>query len=265
MHSEQPWFVLSAAKHYDLAMSDDVAISHYYSFEADQANGLTFAVPDGCIDILFDCDQTNPQAMVCGSTLQARSAELEHSHRYFGVRFAMGVLPDFLEVDAGELVDHRFKLQDLVPQAGSIFAQIVGEAGFTDQVALFKHFYMGKAPRELSSLTLETADIIFSKRGDVRIKQLEERTGYTCRTLQRRFHDDMGMSPKDFARIVRCQHAIRHIHHHDKLTFSELACDLGFSDQPHFLREFKKFVSTTPADYQRRIKKHAYLQRIRHL
>lgn len=264
MHSEQPWFVLSAAKHYDLMMSDDLAISHFYSFEADQTNGLTFAVPDGCIDILFDCDQTNPHAMVCGSTLQARDADLEHKHRYFGVRFALGVLPDFLDAAAGELVDHRLSLQDLVPQAESIFAQIVGQPEFTDQVSLFRRFYMGKTPRKLSPLTLETANIIFERKGDIRIKQLEELTGYTCRTLQRRFQGDMGMSPKDFGRIVRCQFAIHNIHHLERLTFSELACDLGFSDQPHFLREFKKFVSTTPADYQRRIKQNAYSQRIRY-
>lgn len=264
MHSEQPWFVLSAAKHYDLVMSDDVSISHFYSFEVDQANGLTFAVPDGCIDILFDCDQSNPQAVVCGSTLQARSADFEDCHRYFGVRFAPGVLPDFLDVAAGELVEHRLNLQEIMPHKESIFAQIVGQTEFTDQVALFKNFYRGAAPRKLSPLTLETAKIILEQKGDIRIKRLEDLTGYTCRTLQRNFQGDMGMSPKDYARIVRCQYALHNIHHLEKTTFSELACDLGFSDQPHFLREFKRFVSTTPAEYQRRIKQSAYSQRIRY-
>jgi AraC-like DNA-binding protein len=54
------------------------------------------------------------------------------------------------------------------------------------------------------------------------------------------------------------------LNHLERIISSELACDLGFSDQPHFLREFKKFVSTTPVDYQRRIKQSAYSQRIRY-
>lgn len=264
MHAEQPWFVLSAAQHYDLVLSADPAISLFYSFEADQSNGLTFAIPDGCIDILFDCDQTNPGAKVCGSTLEARSADLQHNHRYFGVRFALGVLPDFLDASAGELVDHQLSLLDLVPEFESVFAQIVGQRVFTDQVAIFRRFYAGKAPRQLSTLTLEAVRAICENKGDIRIKQLEELTGYTCRTLQRRFQSDMGMSPKAFGRIVRCQSAIHDINHLERIIFSELACDLGFSDQPHFLREFKKFVSTTPADYQRRIKQSAYSQRIRY-
>jgi AraC-like DNA-binding protein len=264
MHSEQPWFVLSAARHYDLVMSHDPTISHFYSFEADQSHGLTFAIPDGCIDILFDCDPTNPQAMVCGSTLEARSADLQHKHRYFGVRFALGVLPDCLDAAASELVDHRVNLLDLLPDSASMLAQIVDQAAFTGQVEVFRRFYAGAAPRMLSSLTLEAVNAIFENKGDIRIKQLEALTGYTSRTLQRRFQGDMGMSPKDFGRIVRCQFAIHNIHHLERLTFSELACDLGFSDQPHFLREFKKFVATTPAEYQRRIKQSSYSQRIRH-
>jgi AraC-like DNA-binding protein len=264
MHSEQPWFVLSAARHYDLVMPDDPAISHFYSFEADQSNGLTFAIPDGCIDILFDCDPTNPKAMVCGSTLEARSANLDHKHRYFGVRFALGVLPDCLDATAGELVDHQVSLLDLVPESGSMLSQIVDQTEFTAQVEAFRRFYAGAAPRTLSSLTLSAVKAIFEKKGDIRIKQLEVLTGYTCRTLQRRFQGDIGMSPKDFGRIVRCQFAIHNIHQLERIIFSELACDLGFSDQPHFLREFKKFVATTPAAYQRRIQQSAYSQRIRH-
>lgn len=48
---------------------------------------------------------------------------------------------------------------------------------------------------------------------------------------------------------------------HD-VSFSELALDLGFSDQSHFLRDFKKLVSTTPCDYQRKIVQNAYSDRI---
>lgn len=261
--SGQPWFVIRAAKHYNLVMSDDPTISHFYSFEADQSQGLTFAVPDGCIDIMFDCDQANPTAIVCGSTLEARSAALMHKHRYFGVRFAMGVLPDFLDASAHELVDHELNLLDLTPRFESVFTEIVGEQHFTDQVAMFRRFYAGKTPRKASGSTSEAVRVIRERKGDIRIQQLEDLTGYSSRTLQRQFQTDMGMSPKAFSRIVRCQSAIHEINRQEKVIFSELACDLGFSDQPHFLREFKKLVSTTPLDYQRRVQQSAYLTRIR--
>ena len=262
-HSEQPWFVLNAAKHYDLVMQDDPAIAHFYSFEADQSNGLTFAIPDGCIDILFDCDPSAPSVKACGSTLEARNADLQHKHRYFGVRFAPSITPDSMSASATELVNHELNMLDLVPGSEPVFAQIVECSDFMDQVMLFRHFYGGRPPRKASELTSEAVRQICLRNGDMRISELEALTCYSHRTLQRQFRNDLGMSPKAFSRIIRCQSAVHNLNYRNNVNFSELACDLGFSDQPHFLREFKKLVSTTPAEYQRQIQQCAYQQRIR--
>ena len=72
------------------------------------------------------------------------------------------------------------------------------------------------------------------------------------------------MSPKAFSRILRCQSALTSIHAQGDISFSDLAFNLGFSDQSHFLREFKKFVSTTPCDYQHRIAHDALFHRLRY-
>ena len=263
-HTEQPWFVLNAVKYCDQVMGDDSAVSSYYSFEADRTHGQIIAVPDGCVDILFDCDKDSPQAHVCGSTMEAQAAPLKHRHRYFGVRFAQGVLPDFLDVSAADLVGRRCPLLELVPEFEPVFAQIVETEAFSDQVAIFQYFQAGKSPRALSSVTARAIQAIWENKGDVRIQQLEEVTGFTTRTLQRQFQNDMGMSPKAYCRIVRCQSAIHEITHRARLTFSDLACELGYSDQPHFLREFKKLVSTTPLQYQRRLRQSQNQHRLFH-
>ncbi len=264
IHSKQPWFVLSAAKHYDLVLSDEPAISHFYNFKTKPLSGMTFAVPDGCVDILFDCDKTNPSARVCGTTLEARSADLKGDHDYFGVRFSLGVTPDFLNVSAGDLVDHQVGFLDAVTGAEPVFDQIVSQPEFAGKVALLGQFLRGKSARKVSQLTLKAVQSICEEKGDICLKQLEEQTGYCSRTLQRQFLSDLGMSPKAFSRIIRCQSAIYDINHRDDIAFSDLACDLGFSDQPHFLREFKKFVSATPVEYQQQVKQVTYLQRIRY-
>lgn len=263
IQAEQPWFVLSSANYYNLAASKHPAISHFYSFEADHSNGLIIAVPDGCIDICFDCDHTNPAAKICGSTLMAREIDLKHGHRYFGIRFALGVLPDFIDASAAEIIDHEWSLLDVVPDLESVLTQLISQDVFSDQIAIFNNFYAKKATRQLSSVTANAVKALCASNGYIRIKELEQVTGYTCRTLQRRFQSELGLSPKALGRIIRCQSAIHTINYLEGITFSELACDLGFSDQSHFLREFKRFVSATPGDYQIRIKNSAYFERIR--
>ncbi|MNG55538.1 transcriptional activator FtrA [compost metagenome] len=264
IHPEQPWFVLSAAQHYSLIGSDNPAISHFYSFDVSQSASLTLAVPDGCVDILFDCDAARPIARVCGTTLEARSAELICNHHYFGVRFAPGVIPGFLDVMAEELTDCEFNFFDVVPDARQVCEHILRTPLFSQQVTLFNTHFTPRLVRKTSTATASIIGAILQQKGNIRIEQLEALTGYTCRTIQRQFRQDTGMSPKAFGRIMRCQAALNMMHQHGNISFSGLALDLGFSDQSHFLREFKKLVSATPLDYQRRMLFATYGERIRY-
>lgn len=265
IHSEQPWFVLGAAKHYDFAILADSGISHFYTFEADQSDSVTFAIPDGTVDILFDCNPANPSAKICGSTLQANNAQLKHKHRYFGVRFVAGVMPGFINLVADDLVDQELDLFDLQIDNEELLYQVANTPGFLNQIALFRKILNSKPHRAPTILTKKLICEIYRTKGTVRILELAEFTGCSSRTLQRQFQNDMGMSPKAFSRIVRGQTAIHNISHCEQLPFSELASDLGFSDQSHFQREFKKLISTTPLNYQRRIKKTDYLSKIRQI
>lgn len=259
---EQPWFVMNAAQHYSLIASDNPAISHFYSFKVAHNASMTLAIPDGCVDILFDCHTENPLARVCGTTLEARGADMQHNHHYFGVRFAPGVIPDFLDVMAEEIPEREFSFLDVVPDARLAFEQIVQAQDFSRQIILFNAYFTSRLMRRTSAVTSLIIDTIRRLNGNIRVDQLEALTGYTCRTIQRQFRQDTGMSPKAFSRILRCQSAINTIHLQQELSFSDLAFDLGFSDQSHFLREFKKFVSTTPCDYQRLIKHKDYFHRL---
>ncbi len=261
---EQPWFVLNAAQHYSLMASAHPAISHFYSFDLAESAGQTLAIPDGCVDIVFDCDAARPSAKVCGTTLEARSAELVGNHHYFGVRFAPGVIPDFLDVMAEELPGREFSFLDAAPDARLAFEKIVQDKHFSQQISVFNTCFTSRLVRKTTAVTASIIGTLRQQKGNIRIDQLESLTGYTCRTIQRQFRQDTGMSPKAFSRIMRCQAALNTLQQPGALSFSELALDLGFSDQSHFLREFKKLVSTTPLDYQRRTLGDAYRQRLRY-
>jgi AraC-like DNA-binding protein len=264
IHSNQPWFVLGAANQYELVMSHDPTISHFYGFEADADRGLVFAVPDGCVDIVFDCDPDSPRARVCGTTLEARSVELKHQHRYFGVRFALGVIPDFLDTVAEELVEQEVNLRDLMPDATRILERIVSQTSITDQSIEFQQAFAGQPTRKSSAVTRQVLSLICTRKGNIKVQEVASETGWSRRTILRQVQEDIGLSPKTVCRIIRCQSAMHDINYRHDVAFSQLAQDLGFSDQPHFLREFKRLVNATPAEYQGKIRDQSYLSRIRH-
>jgi len=263
IRSKQPWLVLNAASQYSLARSHDPAISHFYSFETGDSAPSSFAIPDGCVDIIFDCNSKQPQALVFGTPMKAIDTQFQAKHRYFGVRFSSGVIPNFLDISAQDLIEKSFDFLDVVPQANYLVEEIIQETNFNSQVAAFKQFFSDKSLRKSSSLTAIVMRRIFDTNGNIRIRELEALTGYTSRTLQRQFRADIGMSPKAYSRIIRCQSAVYQINQMDHVNFSDMAFELGFSDQSHFFREFKKLVNATPLDYQNRVKQGSYLERIR--
>jgi len=262
LQPEQPWFVLSASQKYSLTGSVSQSISQFYSFKVASNAVKTFAIPDGCVDILFDCNDRKPTARVCGTPLKAKEVELIPEHDYFGVRFTPGMLPGFQNLTAEELTDKEFLLTDIFPNGQHALEHIASSALFSERIFLFNHYFKPDKVHRPSATTRLIIDEIIRHRGCCRMDKLERLTGYTCRTIQRLFRQDTGMSPKAFCRIIRFQYALNTINKASEITFSELALDLGFSDQSHFLRDFKNLVSTTPLEYQRRITIASYKERI---
>ncbi|MBH3429994.1 AraC family transcriptional regulator [Pseudomonas alkylphenolica] len=258
---EQPWFVLNSSQ-YSVIASAHPAISHFYALDVAQSTNVMLAIPDGCVDIVVDCDSTRPTARVCGTPLQARQVELLENHHYFGVRFTPGVIPGFINALAEELTEHELDLLEVTPLARQFFDEVIKTPVLSEQMKVFERCLVPDALRKTTGLTTSVIQTVLAHRGDIRIQQLEERSGYTTRTIHRQFTQDTGMTPKAFCRIIRCQAALQSINSEQDLSFSELAMELGFTDQSHFLRDFKKLVSTTPHDYQQRITQGAYTQRL---
>lgn len=258
--NEQPWFVLNSSR-YSVMPSEHPAISHFYAFDVAHSTDL-LAVPDGCVDIVFDCDAARPTARICGTPLMAQAVSLHENHHYFGVRFSPGVIPGFINVLAEELTERELDLLEVSGFAQRIFEKIVLAPQLDVQMRLFNDYLAPRLMGKTSTLTAMVLQHALHRRGDIRIQQLEELSGYTSRTLHRQFSQDTGMSPKTFCRIIRCQAALDTLNTQHDVSFSGLAQELGFSDQSHFLRDFKKLVSTTPCDYQRKMAQNAYSERI---
>lgn len=262
IRSKQPWLVMRSADEFSLSESANPAISHFYGFEALDSKEATVAIPDGCLDILFDCDSTRPSARIFGTPLLAAEIELIRHHRYFGVRFASGLMPDCMDASAEDMIGKSYAIAELISDSNQMFESTVTSECFTRQVALVEEYFSDKVIRKSSSLTSQVLQYIAQSKGNTRISELESLTGYTTRTIERQFRADMGMTPKAYCRIMRCQSAVHSINHGENVKFSELAFDLGFSDQSHFLRDFKKQINTTPLDYLKRVKHDNYLARI---
>ena len=84
---------------------------------------------------------------------------------------------------------------------------------------------------------------------ELKLDYLAQLAGLSKFYLTRVFQRDMGISPHEYQMGVRIHHAKGKLARGEKPA--EVAFDLGFSDQAHLTRTFKKYTQTTPGRFQR--------------
>lgn len=81
----------------------------------------------------------------------------------------------------------------------------------------------------------------------MRIEELTRRIGLSQSALERRFRRLVGASPRKFASLVRLRNVVRLREEGADLT--TIAHAAGYSDQPHFNKDFKRFTGLAPGAY----------------
>ena len=71
------------------------------------------------------------------------------------------------------------------------------------------------------------------------------------RALQRLFREYVGVSPKWVINRYRLHEALEQIAAGGAIDWSALALDLGYFDQAHFIRDFRRLVGVSPGAYAR--------------
>jgi AraC-like DNA-binding protein len=94
--------------------------------------------------------------------------------------------------------------------------------------------------------TWRLADRINALHGITRVEELATSFGLTPRTLERRFSEAFGISPKRYARIVRFQAALDLKARFPTATWTTVAHRLGYHDQMHLIHDFRAFTGETP-------------------
>jgi AraC-like DNA-binding protein len=87
--------------------------------------------------------------------------------------------------------------------------------------------------------------------GGVAIATLHEELGWSAKRLIARFREQIGLPPKQTARLLRFQRAVAHASG-ETVDWSAFAQHHGYADQAHLIHEFQRFAGDTPGGLVRR-------------
>lgn len=158
----------------------------------------------------------------------------------FAVYHLFGVSPGELNDDCYDLT----KFIDKVPAS-------IEEQATINFIYEFLESKLEEAAGDLNASILMATSIIVESKGDISINEVAQKVFLTERTFERQFSRQTGLGPKKFADIVKFNFSIGKVAGKENQSLTEIGYESGYADQSHFIRSFKKFVGTTPREFQK--------------
>jgi AraC-like DNA-binding protein len=206
--------------------------------------------PSGCVVVRFNLAATVVESVLYGPSLRPdMKSVFARGIPAFGAALRLEGARALIGCDISELCDLRLELE-LFWRRGlrALGEQLALAPSFELRCALLSSFMR----RELCARRVPHADVLNALAQLLAAGEsaaLPRQLNVSERTLRRHFDSHVGLSPKALQRVVRVQAAMRVLVERPHSPRSRLALAGGFSDQPHFNREFKRLLAMSPGDF----------------
>jgi AraC-like DNA-binding protein len=211
-------------------------------------------LPDGRTILVFRrLAHDRGDVSVAGPRTHAHTKEASGMERAVVIQLKPGWASAVLGVDASQLTDHIVELEDIWGSpARTLLAELLA-ADTADAVsARMTEALAARLPRitESASARLARRAVQLLEHGETRVERVAARLGVSARHLRRAFSESVGVGPKEFARTVRLQRALRQTATTN--DWGRIAADAGYYDQSHLTGDFRELMGVTPGAYVRR-------------
>jgi AraC-like DNA-binding protein len=173
----------------------------------------TTVLPDGCIDIVYLNNNSEPQLV--GAMTAPQIVTQAEPLRVTGIRFHPGMARPFIHIVAAEITDTALPLN--------------------------KPFSLTEIELPQPNPVQKAIEAMRLAHGEVDIDYIASQASLSPRQFRRRCLEESGITPKLLCRILRFRHASQ--------LAGPAACialDAGYFDQAHMSRDFRQFSGSTP-------------------
>ncbi|GAB2908895.1 helix-turn-helix domain-containing protein [Rheinheimera gaetbuli] len=186
-------------------------------------------------------------------------AELDHStcFKCFGVKFRVGSLYSLNSINfSRDLINsvRAFNYDALIKSCRLSEAAIIAVAknGADSSVKLFDEIFSDLLLDCYEDKQSELVRKIMPLLPNTAINDLSSLVSYSQRTLERSFLKVTGFTLKQCQSIQKLEMILEYLYQCNPgdVDWADLACQFGFSDQPHLIRYLKKYIHLTPKNYR---------------
>jgi AraC-like DNA-binding protein len=176
------------------------------------------------------------------------------STEVIGILFRPGAGRMFFPVAAHELHNNDVALSELFPvEADRLLNDLCAASNEAAQFLVMEQYLTRKlndAPRIHPAVSYAIEQL--SRDGALRaIREIQINTGFSHTHFIQLFREQVGLTPKLFARVRRFHALLGCIEKGLPLNWADLAADCGYYDQAHLIHDFRAFAGVTPLEYSK--------------
>jgi len=221
--------------------------------------------PDGYAEIIFyfgslcklSADgqlQPLPSPFMMGLLNQPAVFYAKGRFEIIAVRCFPWTVFDLLGLPSGKKCVNTFNHP--VAQLQSLLAACIEAGQIEAAITLVKQYFIETHLHAAASKMLFKAGRAMRyAKGSLPVSQVAKAAHATVRTLERNFKQSSGHTVKDVSALMRFEQVRNQLWLQPDVNLAGLAHELGYSDQSHLSREFKRYSGTTPAAFARKAKK----------
>ncbi len=197
-------------------------------------------------------NQTVPICFVSGQALGNYTLHLKGRIGVVGIAFRPAALYHFYGVPMYELTDERICFSEICSESCQELHRSIGMAMDNQEKVQLLEKYLFRIldrPKYGQEAIIASANEIFDEKGQTNITELLDKVPMSRRNFERKFLEEVGISPKTYAKIRRFGYTCSLMAGNRDVNLMDVLHQGGYYDQSHFIKDFKYFSGRTPRRY----------------
>ena len=246
-------------------LRDTIKCFWYNRRDSSEEQSSFEVVPDGYAEIIFhfgsgcsiatnDGLQPLPSPFMMGLLNQPVVFYTKSRLEVIGIRCFPWTVFDLLGLPSGK--DGVRLFEHPIAQLQSVLTNLMDSGKVAETLALVKQYFLNaRSGVAIDSMLFKAGVAMGEANGAMPVSEVAAAAHATVRTLERKFKQSSGYTVKDVSGLMRFEQVRNQLWVNPDCNITGLAHELGYTDQSHLSREFKRYSGTTPAAFARKAKK----------
>ncbi|MEJ0103814.1 MAG: helix-turn-helix domain-containing protein [Bacteroidota bacterium] len=247
------------------ALQDTIKCFWYDRKDFGKQQSAFEVLPDGYAEIIFHfgsgCSMSHngslqplPSPFMVGLLNQPVLFYTTNRLEIIGIRCFPWTVFDLLGLPSGKDAVRIFKHP--IARLQSALSELIHAEKIDEAVTRVKQYFVdAQSQIAPGSMLFKAGVAIREANGTITVSEVAAAAHATVRTLERKFRQSSGYTVKDVSGLMRFEQVRNRLWLNPDSNLAGLAHELGYTDQSHLSKEFKRYSGTTPAAFARKAKK----------